>query len=351
MIPFAIATGTMNYAQNTFIRIYTNEGITGVGECSAFPMIVGETQATCFEVAKDFAGIWKEKDPLDREERLKELHEWIAGNYTIKSAFDMALYDIAAKHANQPLYKYLGGNKKLIESDLTIGIGKPETMAATAFEFKQKGVKIIKVKLGKKANEDVERIKQIRAAVGNEIILRVDANQGWSYNDAVFVLQNIQSYNIQFCEQPMRKYNDELLPELRKQTTISIMADESVYTHYDAERIIKDNAADYINIKFAKSGGIHEALRINAVAEKSNIVCMLGGMLESRLALTAKVHFALANDNIKFYDLDTCLLGHLEDPVTGGAVFKGMNLEIGDSIGIGADVDEFFLKKLDKVII
>lgn len=351
MIPFAIATGTMNYAQNIFIRVYTDEEITGVGECSAFPMIVGETQSTCYEVAKDFAQIWKQKNPLDIEERLKELHEWIAGNYTIKSAFDMALYDIAAKHANQPLYKYLGGNKKPIESDLTIGIGEPETMAATAFEFKQKGVRMIKVKLGKKANEDVERIKQIRAAVGNEIVLRVDANQGWSYDDAVFVLQNIQSYNIQFCEQPMRKHNDELLPGLRKQTTIPVMADESVYTHYDAERIIKSNAADYINIKFAKSGGIHEALRINAVAEKNNIVCMLGGMLESRLALTAKVHFALANDNIKFYDLDTCLLGHLEDPVTGGAAFKGMNLEITDGIGIGADVDESFLKKLEKVII
>ena len=358
MIPFAIATGTMSCAQNIFIRIHTDEGITGVGECSAFPVITGETQATCFEVAKDFAAIWKGKYPLNIEERLNELHECIYGNYTIKSAFDMALYDIAAKRANQPLYKFLGGNlpagqvnKKIIESDLTIGIGTPGTMAATAVEFKQKGVKIIKVKLGKKPDEDVERIKRIRAAVGDEIILRVDANQGWSYEDAEFVLQNIQSYNIQFCEQPMRKYHDDLLLQLRMQTIIPIMADESVFTHYDAERIIKNNATDYINIKFAKSGGINEALRINTVAAKNSIACMMGGMLESRLALTAKVHFALANDNIKFYDLDTCLLGHLEDPVTGGATFKGMNLEIGDSIGIGADVDDAFLKKLEKVVV
>jgi L-alanine-DL-glutamate epimerase-like enolase superfamily enzyme len=78
---------------------------------------------------------------------------------------------------------------------------------------------------------------------------------------------------------------------------------------------------------------------------------MLGGMLESRLALTAKVHFALAGNNIKFYDLDTCLLGHLEDPVTGGVTFKGMNLEISDSIGIGADIDEKFLKRLEKFVV
>src|ERR1700748_2744397 len=88
MVPFTIATGTMHYAQNIFIRIYTAGGITGVGECSAFPMIVGETQATCFEMAKDFAAIWKGKSALDIEARMDELHLFTAGNYTAKSAFD-----------------------------------------------------------------------------------------------------------------------------------------------------------------------------------------------------------------------------------------------------------------------
>jgi L-alanine-DL-glutamate epimerase-like enolase superfamily enzyme len=129
------------------------------------------------------------------------------------------------------------------------------------------------------------------------------------------------------------------------------MADESVFTHRDAERLIRNNACAYINIKFAKSGGIREALRINQVAEKNGITCMMGGMLESRLALTAKVHVAIACKNIQFYDLDTCLLGHLTDPVVGGAQFKGMELSVNDQPGIGADVSESFLSGLEKVVV
>src|ERR1700733_11562385 len=103
MAPFTIATGTMDHAQNVFIRVHTNAGFTGVGECSAFPMIVGETQDTCFVLAQDFAKIWKGKDADSMEERMQDLNAYIAGNHTIKSAFDMALYDLAAKQKNLPL--------------------------------------------------------------------------------------------------------------------------------------------------------------------------------------------------------------------------------------------------------
>jgi L-alanine-DL-glutamate epimerase-like enolase superfamily enzyme len=351
MVPFTIATGTMRHAQNIFIRIHTSEGLIGVGECSAFPMIAGETQATCFELAKDFAACWKNKTAEDIDQRLDELDALIYRNYTAKSAFDLALYDLAAKAANQPLYHFLGGTNRTVESDLTIGIGTPEEMAATARDFISKEVHIIKVKLGKEVATDIERIRQIRAAVGPKMLLRIDANQGWSYEDAIQALTQLAPYNIEFCEQPMRSWNDELLPELCKRSPIPLMADESVFTHRDAERIIRNNACAYINIKFAKSGGIREALRINQVAEKNGIACMMGGMLESRLALTAKVHVAIACKNIRFYDLDTCLLGHLTDPVVGGAQFKGMELSVTDQPGIGADVSENFLSGLEKVVV
>ena len=351
MVPFTIATGTMQFAQNIFIRIHTSDGITGVGECSAFPMITGETQATCYEMAKDFAAIWKGKPAGQIRERLEELDLFTAGNYTAKSAFDLALYDIAAKAAGQPLYRFLGGQHKRIESDLTIGIGTPEKMAVQAVEFKEKGVRIIKVKLGKNAADDIERIRQIRQAIGDDIKLRIDANQGWNYTDAVFALTALGAFDIEFCEQPMRKWNDELLPQLCRLSPIPIMADESVFTHHDASRIIQNKACRYINIKFVKSGGIQEATLINQVAEQNNIACMMGGMLESRLALTAKVHFAMAHDNIRFYDLDTCLLGHLADPVTGGVTYSGMQLNLSDEPGIGADVDNAYLEKLEHIII
>jgi L-Ala-D/L-Glu epimerase len=352
MVPFTIATGTMYYAQNVLIRILTDDGVTGCGECSAFPMIAGETQDTCLVLAKEFAQLWKEKDPLDIPARLKELDLFIAGNNTIKSAFDMALYDIAAKHAGLPLYKFLGGNYFEPESDLTIGIDSVENMAAQAIEFvHQRKVAILKVKLGKSPSDDVARIKAIRKAIGKNIQIRIDANQGWNFDDAIYALTRMQDIDIQFCEQPMPKYLDDLLPLLRQETSIPIMADESVFTHYDAQRLIKQHACDYINIKLSKAGGIKAALAIHEVSAKANIPNMLGGMLESRLALSANVHLALACSNIQFYDLDTCLLGHKEDPVLNGVVFDGMKLKLPGLPGIGADVTPSFLASCDCQVI
>lgn len=347
MEPFVIATGTMDYAQNTFVRVFTDTGIYGVGECSAFPMIVGETQDTCLVLAKDFARLWSGKDPLDMEARLAELDLYIAGNRTIKSAFDMALYDIAAKEAGVPLYQYLEGEVRDILTDITIGIGTTEEMARKATELQGGGAQIFKIKLGKDPKTDIARIKAIREAVGLNIPIRIDANQGWTYEGAVEALQGLESYGIQFCEQPMRTYNDHLLPALKTRTAVPVMADESVYSHYDAERLCREKACDYINIKFSKSGGIHEALKIQQTAAEYGIPCMIGGMLESRLALAAKVHFAYASPNVRFYDLDTCMVGHLEDPVIGGIQYNGYQISIPDAIGIGSDIDDNFLEKCE----
>lgn len=343
MEPFTIATGTMDHAQNVFIRVHTDAGFYGVGECSAFPMIVGETQDTCLVMAKEFARLWKGKDALNIPERLQDLHDFTAGNNTIKSAFDMALYDIAAKNAGLSLYQFLGGEKRVVETDITIGIGEPDVMAKKALEFKRNGADILKVKLGKVATIDVQRIKQIRQAVGNEIKIRVDANQGWSFDAAVFVLQEIGDCNIEFCEQPMRTWDDDRLAVLRELVPIKIMADESVYNHHDARKQINSKSCDYINIKLAKSGGIYEAIKIHNIASEKGIACMMGGMLESRIALSAKLHFVYASPNIKFYDMDTCMLGHLADPCTGGVTYNGYYLDINNIPGIGADADEGFL--------
>lgn len=348
MEPFTIATGTMDHAQNVFIRVHTAYGLYGVGECSAFPMIVGETQDSCLVMAKEFAKLWRGKNALDIPARLQELHNFTAGNSTIKSAFDMALYDLSAKVAGLPLYKFFDGKKRVVESDITIGIAEPEAMAEKAIGFRKSGAKILKLKLGKGAAEDVERIRQIREAVGYEIKLRVDANQGWSFNDAVYALQALDKFNIEFCEQPMRTWYDDWLPELMQLSPVKIMADESVFNHHDARKQINSNSCHYINIKLAKSGGIYEAKQIHDIAEKSGIVCMMGGMLESRIALSAKLHFVYASPNIQFYDMDTCMLGHKEDPCVGGVTYDGYKLTIDDAPGIGADADNSYLDKCEK---
>ena len=351
METFTIATGTMESAQNIFIKIYTDNGLVGFGEGSAFPMIVGETQDTMIKMAQDFAKIWKGKNPLEINERMAELNQYVPFNTTCKSAFDMALYDIAAKNANLPLYKFLGGDKRKVITDMTIGIDSAENMAKTALKHVKNGCTIIKIKLGKKIADDLERVKQIRKALGDDITLRLDANQGWSFDDAIMILNQLTALNIEFCEQPMRTWYDDYLPEIIKQSPIKITADESCFNHHDARKLINSKSCDYINIKFAKSGGIHEALKIYEVASMHNIPCMIGSMLETRLALTANLHFALACQKIQFFDLDTCLLGHLVDPVIGGLTYNGFELFINDEIGLGANIDSAFLNNCEKFLV
>lgn len=352
MEPFAIATGTMDYAQNVLIHIFTDNGLKGVGECSAFPVITGETQSTCFVMAKDFARLWKGKDATKMEERMHELNAFIIHNHTVKSAFDMALYDLAAKAAGQPLYEYLGGTYSEPESDLTIGIDTIEKMAATAHDFVTNcGVHIIKIKLGKNVSGDVERVRAVREAAGPDTLLRLDANQGWNYEDAVWALDSMAQYDIQFCEQPLPKILDYKMPALRNITNIKLMADESVFSSGDAGRIIDDNGFDYINIKLCKAGGIKQAFEIHDKCGRKGVPNMLGGMLESRVALSANVHFALACPNIQFYDLDTCLLGHKADPVIDGVRFDGMRLQLPNMPGIGADADPAFLETCERIIV
>lgn len=351
MVPFTIATGTMDYAQNVFIRVHTDAGFYGVGECSAFPMIVGETQDTCLVMAREFAKLWIGTDPLNIKHRLKQLDDFTAGNTTIKSAFDMALYDIAAKNAKVPLYQFLNGLRRIVETDITIGIDTVIEMIRKAKDFQASGAKILKVKLGKSAVEDVERIKQIRMAVGSNIKIRIDANQGWGFDAAVFALQSLNDYDIEFCEQPMRTWENDRLPELIQLSPVKIMADESVYDHHDARMQINSYSCDYINIKLAKSGGISEAIKIHDVAAEKDIACMMGGMLESRIALSANLHLVYACPNIKFYDMDTCMLGHKIDPCVGGVIYNGFFLNVDDAIGIGADADDNFLKGCEKITV
>jgi L-alanine-DL-glutamate epimerase-like enolase superfamily enzyme len=204
------------------------------------------------------------------------------------------------------------------------------------------GVPAIKVKLGTTAEEDLRRIACIRDAVGAELPLRIDANQGWDFPTAVRVLSRLQSSGIEYCEQPLVRWDLDNLRRLRERVSIPLMADESVFDHHDAFRLVAAGSCDYLNIKLAKSGGIHTALKIVTVAEASGSKCMLGCMLETRLGLTAAAHLAAARPNIRYLDLDS----HLQlkqDPIVGGGRWDGGTITLPDDPGIGAAVDSAFL--------
>jgi L-Ala-D/L-Glu epimerase len=349
--PVTIAIGTIAEARNLLVRIHTDEGTYGLGEGSPFWMIVGETQETCFAAAPDLGRLLIGRDALDIEGNLAVLDRYLTRNYTCKSAFDMALYDLAAKKAGLPLYQYLGGGKYPIVTDQTIYIGTPEAMAADAMQIQARGAEAVKVKLGTSAAEDIRRVRAIREAIGPELPIRVDANQGWDYVTAVQVLSALAKLNVEYCEQPVKHWNYEDMARLRQRLAVPICADESLFTHHDALRLVRMEAVDYFNIKLSKSGGIHNALKINAIAEAAGIPCMIGCMSESRLAITANAHLASARTHIRFYDLDSPF-EHAEDPVLGGATYHDhYRLELPDTPGHGADVDEAYLSRLERVVV
>lgn len=350
--PFITSLGSEDYAANVVVVIKTNQGLTGFGECSPYLPVNGESIDTCFIVGQYFAKIFKNKNALDITGRIADMDQLIYANTSIKSAFDIALYDIASQHAGLPLYKFIGGeNNKTIITDYTVSISDPEKMAADAIKIMKEGYPFIKVKLGLNGQTDIQRIKAIREAVGNDIPLRIDANQGWEVEEAIETLQALSAFDIQHCEEPIARWKFMQLAEVRKRSPIPIMADESCGDDHDAERLIQLKACDYFNIKLGKSGGIYKALKIARMAEASHIHMQVGAMLESRVAMTAFAHFALCSPLIEHYDFDTALM-FVEDPVSGGIIYeKNGVIKVPETIGLGAKVEDSWLKKMEKIII
>jgi L-alanine-DL-glutamate epimerase-like enolase superfamily enzyme len=350
--PFVISLGPLTHAENVVIVIRTKEGLIGFGECSPFLTINGESMGTAVLVAQLLAKALKGKNALDIEACSVLMDKIIYGNTSIKSAFDMALYDISAQHAGLPLYVFLGGKKnKTIQTDYTISLAPLEKMVSDAQHIKDNGFQIIKVKLGGTKEEDIQRIRSIREKIGRDISLRIDANQGWTSEDALEILKAIAPLDIQHCEEPIPRWQFMELPLLRKLSPVHIMSDESCCDHHDTKRLIEMQACDAINVKLGKSSGIFKALKIIRLAEQAGMHIQVGGFLESRLAFTASAHLALCSDNIVHYDFDTPLM-FMEDPVRGGIQYKGQGvIDIPDALGLGATMDDHYLKRLDKIVI
>ena len=345
--PFIISLGKLEYADNIIVVIQTSGGLTGFGECSPFQTIHGENSDTCMTVGKLLAVTLLGKDALDIENCSFVMDRIIYGNTSIKSAFDIAIYDIASQKAGLPLYRFLGGERNTeLLTDYTVSLNSPEKMVDDARKIIQDGFQIIKIKLGGKEEEDFLRIRLIREAIGFEIPIRIDANQGWTVKTAVRILDRLQVFNIQHCEEPVLRSSFMSLPEIKSKSKIPIMADESCFDHCDAERLIKLKACDLINIKLGKSAGIFKARKIISMAEKADIKLQAGGFLDSRLGFTAMAHVALSSQQFLHIDFDTPLMFN-EDPVSGGITYfaKGV-IRIPETIGLGAFVSDKVLKSL-----
>lgn len=345
--PLKVAIGEIAGAENVVVKIITDTGLIGWGEASPCSYIVGDTQHTNYQTAQQLAQLIKGKDPLAIEARMQEINGFIVGDSSIRSAFDMALYDIASKAANMPLYQFLGGSPRELRTDLTIGI--QNSVAQTVAEAKKvlaQGFEAIKLKVGRAGLADVEHVKAVRELAGPDVEIKIDSNQGWDYPTAVANIQAMEALNLQYSEQPLAVWDYDNLSRLRDKVKLPICADESVFDHHDALKLIKQGAADYLNIKLGKSGGVHTALKINAIAEAAGCQCMIGCFAESRLSLGVAAHLATAKPNIHFLDLDSAL-SFKADPVIGGMTFDakvGGLMHLNDAVGHGAEFDESFLE-------
>ncbi|RYY62482.1 MAG: dipeptide epimerase [Chitinophagaceae bacterium] len=328
--PFVISLGPIEAVQNLAVCLQADDGREGWGECSPYMTINGESLDTCFVVGQYFARILKGRDYSDIAGAVAAMDGLIYGNSSVKSAFDMALHDLAAQAAGQPLYAFLGGDKgKVLETDMTVSIGTPEKMAADAARFVALGFPAIKVKLGQELELDVARIRAIREAIGPDHPLRTDANQGWRNADyALGVLRALAPFGIEHCEEPIPRWQFLDLPQLS--------ADESCGDEHDAERLIRIKACPEFNIKLGKAGGLYKGLKVARMGAAAGLKLQVGGFMESRLGMTAAAHFALCDDAIRYCDFDTPLM-FTEDPIEGGIRYapKGV-IEVSDAPGLGA---------------
>lgn len=345
---FEIATMSINIAHNVLIKIITTGGIVGWGEASSLRSIVGETQIINFAAAKEIKQILIGKNPLAISDLVEEMEYFLPHNTTTKSAFDMALYDIAAKVAGLPLYAYLGGRKREVETNFTIGLCDPSEAGEKAISTRFMGFRIIKVKVGTNYQDDYSRLDNIRKVAGSDAIIRIDANQGWDRTAAVENLKAFEKFRIQFCEQPVPAHDLAGMKYVGDRTNIPLMADEALLSPYDALNIIKKESAPYLNIKLAKSGGIFNALKIAHIAAAGGLICMIGCMAETKLGITAATHFAMANNNIRFFDLDSHI-AQAEDPIKGGIIIENGMIFIPDDPGIGAYPNSDYVRFLEEI--
>lgn len=335
--PFKTALRSVDSIENVIVTLETDEGALGFGEAPPTAVITGDTIPSIAGAIKYFIG----PKLIGRDvENVEELHDIIEAsmvhNTSAKAAVEMAVYDLMGKRWNVPLYKLLGGAKTSLETDITISVNDTDTMVRDSISAAERGFSILKVKVGNDVKRDVQRLTAIKSAIPKECIIRVDANQGWTASQAVRIIGELEDAGVgaELIEQPVKAHDIDGLRYVTENTATPILADESVFSAADAMHIINTRAADLINIKLMKTGGIYNAMSIASIAKISGIECMMGCMLEGNVAVTAAAHAAMARGNITMIDLDGPALCK-SNPVIGGAQFANSCITLGTGAGLG----------------
>jgi L-alanine-DL-glutamate epimerase-like enolase superfamily enzyme len=341
--PFVISYATYPDVLSVLVRIRTRDGAEGWGEATPDPNVTGETWFGVAEtLRRDLAPALLGRDARHREAALAALDARVEGAPTAKAALDIALHDLVARAIGVPLWQLLGGRaRESLQISRVVSMGPPREMAAAAMRHVADGFQTVKVKVGDGANPalDVQRVAAVREAVGPDIGIKVDGNQGWrTPGIAIGAIRAMASSQPAYIEQPVVWWDMEGLAEVRRQTGATIMIDEGCHSPRDMLRAVTLRAADLVNIKLMKTGGIFNALKLNAIAESAGITAQIGTMVESSIASAAGLHAAIAMANVKTVEMGGPLM-LAEDTGDVRSWYDRNTIAVPDEPGLGVTVD------------
>ncbi len=336
--PFKTALRTVDTIEDIVITMHTDTGHIGYGEAPATAVITGDTHGSIIEAIHKIIApriIGQEIANLNRITRL--IQSALEKNSSAKAAVEIAVYDLFAQLYGAPLYKILGGGDPVITTDITISVDYIDKMVADSLAAVERGFESLKVKVGKDIELDVERVKAIYAAVEDKALIRVDANQAWTAKQAVFAIQTLEDAGVrmELVEQPVKAQDLEGMKYVTERVHTPIMADESVFGPTEVIELIRMRAADIINIKLMKTGGLSNAIHIADICGMYGMECMIGCMVETSISVAAAAHIAVAKaDVITKVDLDGPSLCKF-NPVDGGVLFNDSEITLTDAPGLG----------------
>lgn len=344
--PFVTAVRSATAIDVVLVEARDSDGRSGWGEAPTSWRVTGESRQS---VAAAVEGPLTEAvlgAPVDDPARTSGLlARSLVRNSAARMAVDCALYDLAAQASGIPLYRYLGGDNGTVRTDMTLSAGlraeDDDALIATSVQHRDAGFGTLKIKVGAGA-DDVSVLRRVRAEVGADVNLRVDANQGWSAEQAVSVISAWEDagLGIELVEQPVAMDDLDALEFVTRHVRTPILADEAVWTTRDLTEVLRRHAADMVNIKLAKTGGLREAIRMAELAQQNGVAVIIGCMMESHVGISAAASLACALEATAVtvrgtaHDLDAGLWMK-RSPVTGGATYQRDVVNLPDAAGLG----------------
>lgn len=337
--PFVTALRSTTMLETTVVELVDSDGVCGYGEAPQVWRVTGESvegAAAC--ISGPLFAVLKNRSVDDLEDLLADVASAVVGNWGAKSAVDGAVHDLAARRLGVSLPRLLGTSRLTVSTDVTLSAGDEATLRAAASARAAEGFGVLKLKVGADVLQDVARVMAVRDAVGPTVRLRVDANQGWSVKEAVAVIHALEDAGaeLEFVEQPVAAADLRGMAAVTSRVDTPIMADESVFGLRDLSRLIEMGAADLVNVKLAKCGGLSVARAMLSLAAAHGVGTIVGSMMESAVGVSAAASLVAAVPTTYTSDLDAAWWLRTS-PVQGGLTYDGATVRLPDVPGLGIE--------------